>query len=52
MCSPSVLRCLRNVRGVLTMLVPCSLIAKWKKPGYEKLCCIRCIQTRVSIWAC
>ncbi len=24
-----------------------SLIAKWKKPGYEKLCCIRCIQTRV-----
>ncbi len=25
-----------------------SLIAKWKKTGYEKLCCIRCIQTRVS----
>ena len=25
----------------------CSLIAKWKKTGYEKLCCIRCIQTRV-----
>ena len=23
-----------------------SLIAKWKKPGYEKLCCLRCIQTR------
>lgn len=25
-----------------------SLIAKWKKSGYEKLCCARCIQTRVS----
>jgi hypothetical protein len=24
-----------------------SLIAKWKKPGYEKLCCSRCIQTKV-----
>ena len=24
-----------------------SLIAKWKKTGYEKLCCLRCIQTRV-----
>jgi len=23
-----------------------ALIAKWKKPGYEKLCCLRCIQTR------
>jgi len=22
-----------------------NLIAKWKKPGYEKLCCLRCIQT-------
>eukprot|EP01091_Cochliopodium_minus_P007206 TRINITY_DN17125_c0_g1_i1.p1 TRINITY_DN17125_c0_g1~~TRINITY_DN17125_c0_g1_i1.p1 ORF type:complete len:144 (-),score=34.38 TRINITY_DN17125_c0_g1_i1:127-558(-) len=22
------------------------LIAKWKKPGYEDLCCLRCIQTR------
>ncbi|GFZ44686.1 Bud site selection protein 31 [Saitozyma sp. JCM 24511] len=22
------------------------LIAKWKKNGYEKLCCVRCIQTR------
>ena len=21
------------------------LIAKWKKKGYEKLCCLRCIQT-------
>lgn len=24
-----------------------SLVAKWKKAGYEKLCCLRCIQTRV-----
>ncbi|KAH9049697.1 maternal g10 transcript [Lactarius hengduanensis] len=24
----------------------CSLIAKWKKTGYEKLCCLRCIQTK------
>eukprot|EP01094_Clydonella_sp_ATCC50884_P020339 TRINITY_DN4204_c0_g2_i1.p2 TRINITY_DN4204_c0_g2~~TRINITY_DN4204_c0_g2_i1.p2 ORF type:complete len:147 (-),score=47.56 TRINITY_DN4204_c0_g2_i1:351-791(-) len=23
-----------------------SLIAKWKKPGYEKLCCLRCIQQK------
>ncbi|KDQ15420.1 hypothetical protein BOTBODRAFT_131240 [Botryobasidium botryosum FD-172 SS1] len=23
-----------------------NLIAKWKKPGYEKLCCLRCIQAR------
>ncbi|OJT07103.1 Protein BUD31 -like protein [Trametes pubescens] len=23
-----------------------NLIAKWKKAGYEKLCCLRCIQTR------
>ncbi|KAG6861961.1 hypothetical protein C0995_009145 [Termitomyces sp. Mi166 len=23
-----------------------NLIAKWKKTGYEKLCCLRCIQTR------
>eukprot|EP01089_Gocevia_fonbrunei_P009525 TRINITY_DN2184_c1_g1_i1.p1 TRINITY_DN2184_c1_g1~~TRINITY_DN2184_c1_g1_i1.p1 ORF type:complete len:148 (-),score=24.90 TRINITY_DN2184_c1_g1_i1:8-451(-) len=22
------------------------LIAKWKKSGYERLCCLRCIQTR------
>lgn len=22
-----------------------ALIAKWKKKGYEKLCCLRCIQT-------
>ncbi|TDL29895.1 maternal g10 transcript [Rickenella mellea] len=25
-----------------------NLIAKWKKQGYEKLCCLRCIQTRDS----
>merc|ERR1712137_40367 len=23
-----------------------NLIAKWKKAGYEKLCCLQCIQTR------
>lgn len=23
-----------------------NLIAKWKKEGYENLCCLRCIQTR------
>ncbi|KAI9146145.1 cell cycle control protein cwf14 [Paraphysoderma sedebokerense] len=23
-----------------------NLIAKWKKPGYENLCCLRCIQAR------
>merc|ERR1711981_831482 len=23
-----------------------NLIAKWKKQGYEKLCCLRCIQTK------
>jgi bud site selection protein 31 len=23
-----------------------NLIAKWKKPGYEKLCCLMCVQTR------
>lgn len=23
-----------------------NLIAKWKKQGYESLCCLRCIQTR------
>lgn len=23
-----------------------NLIAKWKKVGYENLCCLRCIQTR------
>ena len=29
-----------------------SLIAKWKKAGYEKLCCLRCIQTRVRRIPC
>jgi bud site selection protein 31 len=23
-----------------------NLIAKWKKDGYERLCCLRCIQVR------
>ncbi|CAK9169286.1 unnamed protein product [Ilex paraguariensis] len=23
-----------------------NLIAKWKKPGYERLCCLRCMQSR------
>ncbi|XP_015781551.1 protein BUD31 homolog [Tetranychus urticae] len=23
-----------------------ALIAKWKKPGYENLCCLRCIQVK------
>jgi bud site selection protein 31 len=23
-----------------------NLIAKWKKEGYEKLCCLRCIQSK------
>lgn len=26
-----------------------NLIAKWKKQGYENLCCIRCIQTKENI---
>ena len=25
------------------------LIAKWKRSGYEKLCCVRCIQSRVRV---
>ncbi|EGD73272.1 cell cycle control protein cwf14 [Salpingoeca rosetta] len=25
-----------------------NLIAKWRKPGYESLCCLACIQTRDS----
>lgn len=29
-----------------------SLIAKWKRTGYEKLCCVRCIQSRVSTRIC
>ena len=27
-------------------LIDANLIAKWKKPGYENLCCLRCIQSR------
>ncbi|OMJ28544.1 Protein BUD31-like protein [Smittium culicis] len=27
-------------------LADTNLIAKWKKPGFEKLCCLRCIQPR------
>lgn len=23
-----------------------TLIAKWKKPGYERLCCVSCIQSK------
>jgi bud site selection protein 31 len=23
-----------------------ALIARWRKPGYEKLCCLRCVQTK------
>lgn len=23
-----------------------ALIAKWKKPGFENLCCIQCMQTK------
>jgi bud site selection protein 31 len=23
-----------------------SLIAKWKKTGYERLCCLRCVQAK------
>lgn len=33
--------------GYLRTFIIFSLIAKWKKTGYEKLCCLRCIQTRV-----
>lgn len=25
-----------------------NLIAKWRKQGYEKLCCLRCIQTNAN----
>ena len=28
-----------------------NLIAKWKKQGYENLCCLRCIQTRDTNFA-
>jgi len=27
-------------------LADANLIAKWKKSGYERLCCLRCIQPR------
>ncbi|KAK9464827.1 G10 protein [Lipomyces arxii] len=27
-----------------------NLIAKWKKQGYEKLCCLRCIQTKENTY--
>ena len=27
-----------------------NLIAKWKKQGYEKLCCLQCIQPRDSTY--
>jgi bud site selection protein 31 len=27
-------------------LVDGNLIAKWKKLGFENLCCLRCVQTR------
>lgn len=33
----------------MLMYLYASLIAKWRKQGYEKLCCLRCIQTNVSI---
>lgn len=40
---------LYSKRAFSRMLMLCllSLIAKWKKQGYEKLCCVRCIQTKV-----
>eukprot|EP01100_Stratorugosa_tubuloviscum_P008957 TRINITY_DN374_c3_g1_i1.p1 TRINITY_DN374_c3_g1~~TRINITY_DN374_c3_g1_i1.p1 ORF type:complete len:147 (+),score=65.78 TRINITY_DN374_c3_g1_i1:112-552(+) len=28
-----------------------NLIAKWKKPGYERLCCLRCIQAKDHTFA-
>lgn len=28
-----------------------NLIAKWKKQGYEKLCCLRCVQTKETNFA-
>jgi bud site selection protein 31 len=27
-------------------IVDKNLIAKWKKPGFDRLCCLRCIQTK------
>jgi hypothetical protein len=32
--------------GLANEVLHSSLIAKWKKTGYEKLCCLRCIQTK------
>mgnify|MGYP000915253123 FL=1 len=29
-------------------LADANLIAKWKKPGYEHLCCLKCIQTTTN----
>ncbi|CAI5445645.1 unnamed protein product [Caenorhabditis angaria] len=33
---------------LLAKLADANLIAKWKKQGYENLCCLRCVQTRDS----
>lgn len=30
----------------LKQVADANLIAKWKKAGYEKLCCLRCIQPK------
>jgi bud site selection protein 31 len=40
--------CVHDFQPTGVSLSASSLIAKWKKAGYEKLCCLRCIQTRVS----
>ncbi len=37
--------CLKN------KVADANLIAKWKKQGYENLCCLRCIQTRDTNFA-
>lgn len=39
-------RCVYSVADT-DVCVGHSLIAKWKKPGYHKLCCVKCIQTKV-----
>lgn len=41
--------CISFGAATLKLAHHCSLIAKWKKAGYEKLCCLRCIQTKVRI---
>lgn len=41
---------MNGASNTLTQCIRRSLIAKWKKPGYDKLCCARCIQSRVC-WA-